>query len=127
MNKRLHRNKADSLDCGDADAMQKYLIGTGNKRKVILFAVACCRRIWHLLDDNRSRVAVEVLERYADGLASEEELAAVAAPAHLVRTATSVDRDAVPGGMDSATRDTTQARYCVASAAAYGLGVANPL
>jgi len=52
-----------------------FLRGQPSDRKLRLFACACCRRLWHLLANHQCRRAVEVSERFADGLASRAELA----------------------------------------------------
>lgn len=48
----------------------------GYQREMRLFAVDCARSVQHLLTDARSINAIDVAERYADGLATDEELAA---------------------------------------------------
>jgi hypothetical protein len=45
-------------------------------RKSRLFAVACCRRILHLIPVAAARRVVEVSERFADGLVTGQELGA---------------------------------------------------
>src|SRR5262249_40187404 len=54
--------------------MLDYAVRRGrvSERKARLFAVACCRWVWPLLT-GPARHAVEVAERFADGLATEEE------------------------------------------------------
>jgi hypothetical protein len=42
-------------------------------RKLRLFACWCARRVWNDLLDDRSQKAVEVVELFVDGLATEEE------------------------------------------------------
>jgi hypothetical protein len=66
--------EAEWLACTDPREMLAFLRGKASERKLRLFGVACCRRIWHLLGDGRSRHVVEVVERYEDGAASDEEM-----------------------------------------------------
>jgi hypothetical protein len=60
-------------DMPNAQALIEGLQGSISSRKLRLFACGRCRRYWTLLTDERSREAVETAERWADGLASEEE------------------------------------------------------
>jgi hypothetical protein len=80
--------EAEWLACAEPRRMLDYLLNEpgcrrrewaglrfAGDRKLRLFAVACCRQVWPQLTDPRGRKAVEVGERFADGLATATELA----------------------------------------------------
>jgi hypothetical protein len=71
-----------------------------------LFAVRCARQVQHLLTDERSIRAIDVAERYANGLATDEELtAAWAAASDAARDAVSdAARDAARAAASDAAR-----------------------
>ena len=46
----------------------------GHHREMRLYAVDCARSVQHLMTDPRSIAAIEVAERHADGLATDDEL-----------------------------------------------------
>ncbi len=53
------------LNCSDPDILLQFLRDRASDRKLRLFACACRRRIWNLLDE-RVRKEVEAIERAAD-------------------------------------------------------------
>ena len=63
-------------------AKPEWLIWVATRKDVLddrtlrLFACWCVRQVWHLLNDDRSKNAVIVAEKHADGLATNGELAA---------------------------------------------------
>src|SRR5579872_5089336 len=60
----------------DPHQMSNFLQERGllSERKARLFAVACCRRVWEWMIDERGRRAVEVCELHADGCVGQKKL-----------------------------------------------------
>lgn len=61
------------LTSTDPEPMLDFLERMTSDRRLRLFACACCRRFWRCLNDVRSRDAIEVAERLADGKATSVE------------------------------------------------------
>jgi len=66
----------DWRNCTDPRPMLEFLRGKANDRRQRLFGIAWCRNEWHLLSDERSRQAVEIAEKYAEGQATVDDLGA---------------------------------------------------
>jgi hypothetical protein len=66
---------------GFSDALWALRCVTGHDGAIRHYAVWCARQVQHLMSDPRSIAALDVAERYADGLATNDELAAAWAAA----------------------------------------------
>jgi hypothetical protein len=65
--------ESDWVNATDPTPMLEFLRGRVSDRKLRLFGAACCRRNWAEMKQGRGRDAVEVVERFADGLAGDDE------------------------------------------------------
>jgi hypothetical protein len=63
------------------DALWCLRAVTGCDREIRLYAVWCARQVQHLMTDPRSLAALDVAERHANGLVTDDELAAAWAAA----------------------------------------------
>ena len=88
----------------------------GCDKEMRLYAVWCARQVQHLMKDPRSIDALDVAERFANGTASNEELAAARDAAEAAWAALAAARDAA--GVAGA------AAWAAAKAAAWAAGAA---
>src|ERR1051326_4138789 len=65
------------LECTAPGPMLAFFQAKSTDRKLRLFCVACCCRIWHLLTDSKIHEFVEAAELVADGLVDLDGLVAV--------------------------------------------------
>jgi hypothetical protein len=76
---RTQRDKPKMNEAGWFSSIQPQemltpLRGNASERKLRLFGVACCRRIWGEIRDERSRRAVEIAEEFAEGRCDKPRL-----------------------------------------------------
>ena len=79
-------------------------------RKERLFAVWCARQVQHLIADERRLLALDVAERHANGLATDNELSAARA-AEAARAAAEAARAAAGGAAWDAARAAQKGKF----------------
>ncbi len=84
-------------------------------KELRLFAVFCARQVQHLMTDPRSIEAIDVAEKYAQGKASDDELARARAAA---RAADAAARAAAWAAADATAKAAYATAYAAAKAAA---------
>ena len=119
----------DVLDVTDCPAADRIWVVLGMMSENDRRLAACCfvrrtpigdgRTVWDLLTDDRSRKAVEVAERFADGEATERELDAAWDAASAAANAAAWDA-ASAAAWDAANAAAWDAASAAASAAARG-------
>lgn len=75
-------SEAEWDSSAEPTVMLRFLRGRASERKLRLLCCACCRRVWHLLESESLRQAVDALERFADDEIDETSFRAIAATTH---------------------------------------------
>jgi len=104
------------LACDDQVLLLQFLDcqWIASDRKLRLVACAACRQEWGSISDPRSRVAVEVAEKFADGLTNERELKKAYRKAKSAANADGISDLAI--GVATAACFTTERRFCLVHA-----------
>jgi len=87
------------------DALWCLRAVTGHDRELRLYAVWCARQVQHLMTDPRSLAALDVAERHANGLATDDELAAARDAAWAAGAAARAARAAARGAQSKRLRE----------------------
>ena len=66
--------EAEWLASCDPRKMLEFLRGKASERKLRLFACACCRRIWPLLNGTQDQRILDTVTSFADGLIGASEM-----------------------------------------------------
>jgi hypothetical protein len=105
---------------GFEDAVWTFKCLAGADREIRLFAVDCARQVQHLMTDPLSLAALDVAERFANGLATSEELDAARAEAWAAADAAWAAAGAAAGAAaDAAWAAARAAAWAAARAAAW--------